>query len=554
MSSASRGLLIIGFLIVSGWTEPNWRAGAPVPPEGRANPYLIEASEYPSVLRAGRLHALHYPVSVTGLVVPEKPIQQFFEAPDSNPLRVLLKNLFQGIYAIRSLDDLQNWMGLKPYPDHDTAEIPFLEGERPSSRMGWTRLQHGSVEAFTVSCAQCHSSQLFGVSILGMSNRFPRANEVFVKGKEAMSLVTENRLRWLLGATDEEVELFLSAKDRLKFVGAKQPDQLGLDTSLAQVALSLARRSSDEVATLDPQVARRPRKELLANFVADSKPAVWWNLKYKNRWLSDGSVVSGNPILTNFLWNEIGRGTDLVELESWLTDNSHVVRELTTAVFATEPPQFFDFFDAEKFDFESAQRGEKLFEARCARCHGVYEKGWSLPHATSLSRREQLATTRVRYHPTTPVVDVGTDPQRAMGMKSLEQLNRLRVSQSHGIEVKAQKGYVPPPLVGIWARWPYFHNNSVPTLCDVLKPADQRPRGFWMGEPEDPDVDFDSECNGYPKRAPRHWSRSAEFYFSTKRPGSSHKGHDKGILTNAEGKSYFNHQDRIDLVRFLQTL
>ncbi len=35
-------------------------------------------------------------------------------------------------------------------------------------------------------------------------------------------------------------------------------------------------------------------------------------------------------------------------------------------------------------------------------------------------------------------------------------------------------GYVAPPLDGIWATAPYFHNGSVPTLWHVLH-ADQRP-------------------------------------------------------------------------------
>ena len=35
-------------------------------------------------------------------------------------------------------------------------------------------------------------------------------------------------------------------------------------------------------------------------------------------------------------------------------------------------------------------------------------------------------------------------------------------------------GYVPPPLDGIWASAPYFHNGSVPTLWHVLHP-EKRP-------------------------------------------------------------------------------
>ncbi len=34
-------------------------------------------------------------------------------------------------------------------------------------------------------------------------------------------------------------------------------------------------------------------------------------------------------------------------------------------------------------------------------------------------------------------------------------------------------GYVTPPLHGVWASAPYFHNGSVPTVWEVLKPADR---------------------------------------------------------------------------------
>ena len=39
-------------------------------------------------------------------------------------------------------------------------------------------------------------------------------------------------------------------------------------------------------------------------------------------------------------------------------------------------------------------------------------------------------------------------------------------------------GYVPPPLDGIWASAPYFHNGSVPTVWHVLHP-DERPK-VWL--------------------------------------------------------------------------
>src|SRR5690606_37539105 len=153
------------------------------------------------------------------------------------------------------------------------------------------------------------------------------------------------------------------------------------DTSLSQVALSLAKRNKDAYATFNPLLERFPRKERLSHFVADSKPAVWWDLKYKTRWLSDGSVVSGNPVYTNFLWNEIGRGTDLKELDRWLDANPDVIKELTTAVFSTDAPRITDFFPVERIRIDRAQAGQRHFEKTCAGCHGTYVKKWELPDA-----------------------------------------------------------------------------------------------------------------------------------------------------------------------------
>lgn len=36
-------------------------------------------------------------------------------------------------------------------------------------------------------------------------------------------------------------------------------------------------------------------------------------------------------------------------------------------------------------------------------------------------------------------------------------------------------GYLAPPLYGVWATAPYFHNGAVPNLWEVLKPSDRKP-------------------------------------------------------------------------------
>jgi len=45
-------------------------------------------------------------------------------------------------------------------------------------------------------------------------------------------------------------------------------------------------------------------------------------------------------------------------------------------------------------------------------------------------------------------------------------------------KVGAKGGYTAQPLHGVWASGPYFHNGSVPTVWDVLKP-EERPE-LWL--------------------------------------------------------------------------
>ena len=82
-----------------------------------------------------------------------------------------------------------------------------------------------------------------------------------------------------------------------------------------------------------------------------------------------------------------------------------------------------------------------------------------------------------------PVDVVGTDALRA---RSIPRAFRGFMAESWltrfgEVDVELDPdGYVAPPLDGIWASAPYFHNGSVPTLWHVLHPED-RPAGGRRG-------------------------------------------------------------------------
>ncbi len=534
-------------------TEPTWEEGEPILPEGRSNPYLLDNTAFQAFNRQGRIHVLNYPVTATGLLLPYQPLKNVVENNDVNIMKWLFKFGLKALMQVKTLNDVFYWVGLSPYPQFEGEgifNVPFKDGYRPQTPMGLTFMERNQARGLTIGCAECHSSQLFGKTVLGMSNRFPRANRAFVYAKLAGQHYAETYFQRLSHATAAETAMMTDTMDRLRAITAKKPVVLGLDTSLAQVALSLNRREPDEWATRSKEYETHPRADRLDREPADSKPAVWWNLKYKNRWLSDGSVVSGNPILTNILWNEVGRGADLKVLQNWIDDNPQIIAELTTAVFASEAPRWTDFFPPESIDIPKAKHGEQIFKTTCARCHGMYEKGWSDPNILDLT--QQLKTTSVRYHQRTPVVDVGTDPLRWMGMTSLEKLNSLATAKQNHVLIKPQKGYVPPPLVGIWARWPYFHNNSAPSLCAVLTASNHRPKSYYSGPALDPQTDFDQSCVGYPQEAPRGWFTS-DYYYNTKKKGLSNSGHDEGIFLK-DGVEVLTPSDKSDIIEYLKTL
>ena len=522
------------------------------------NRYGLSDSDLLDNKLKGELHALIYPVDVTAMLIPFESFTNFLNNDKAKNLwQVLLKQ----VVPWKSADDFYAWSGFhthpaKAYPQGNIQwpnTHPDIQNKMANNVMGATiinreivyqdflgKVHRQNVKGLTFSCAGCHSGELFGKKILGLTNRFPRANELFEKAKKVAPVVNKNIYSGVMKASAAEGMMFQQTKNALKFVGTKMPLQLGLDTSLAQVGISLNLRANDEDAS------KKFDDYPLNKIPADSKPMVWWNVKYKTKFLSDGALISGNPIFTNILWNELGRGTDLKELSTWLNQNQKTLQELTVMVFDTKAPKYTDFFGTRSINLQRAQRGEKHFIQSCQKCHGIYEKNWST-----------LETVKVTYHEVTPVIDVGTDAKRYEGIQYFaDGLNRLKISRQFGTIIKAQKGYVPPPLEGIWARYPYFHNNSIPNLCALLTSSEKRPTTYYAGEAIDANRDFDHECVGYPlgDKSPKEWQKNQEYFYDTKRVGLTNSGHDKKIFLTTDGQEIFNPEQKLELIEFLKTL
>jgi hypothetical protein len=94
-------------------------------------------------------------------------------------------------------------------------------------------------------------------------------------------------------------------------------------------------------------------------------------------------------------------------------------------------------------------------------------------------------------------------------------------------------------LDGVWARAPYLHNGSVPTLMDLLEDPANRPKQFARGY----DV-YDQQKVGFVSDTPG--ARAEGTWYDTAIPGNGNGGHLWGTTLAGDQKR--------DLIEFMKTL
>jgi endo-cleaving rubber dioxygenase len=119
----------------------------------------------------------------------------------------------------------------------------------------------------------------------------------------------------------------------------------------------------------------------------------------------------------------------------------------------------------------------------CAGCHGVYAPRYAQDPAY-LDDPELAGIAAY----TVPMSVIRTDPVYAEAMQSLKEPDgSVNDAIASNVFVYCGLGEVAetttpklltPPLWGVWAAAPYFHNGSVPNVAGVLDPARERPR-IW---------------------------------------------------------------------------
>lgn len=252
----------------------------------------------------------------------------------------------------------------------------------------------------------------------------------------------------------------------------------------------------------------------------------WWHFSRKQQIYIDGFAEKGHKGLMQFM---LVRENGPEKFKSWDSD----FREIYAYLSELRPPKFPLAVDSVK-----AAGGKVVYHQHCAECHGAYSgsdaKGRydSSDYPERLVAIDDVQTDRVRLDALTP------EYRRAYGQSWFADFGGQNT-------IEVVNGYVAPPLDGIWASAPYFHNGSVPTLWHVLHP-ESRPK-VWrrvaMALDETRMGLVVEELDQAPSTGPKSDRR---WYFDTSITGKSASGHD---YPNA-----LNELEKEQLLEYLKTL
>lgn len=346
----------------------------------------------------------------------------------------------------------------------------------------------------TADCLLCHAGSLFGQSIIGLGNASLDMQALFE-------------------------EMFQA--EGLKRIVPFPFTQVRGTTEGASMSVYLLRTRDEELRFVPP------RNFALTPTMCEDTPA-WWLLKKKKTMYHTGSTDARSVrSIMQFLLNPLNGPDYIKSLEQTFADIHAYIRSL-------EAPKY-----PFTIDRALAEKGRGLFEKHCARCHGTYGANGHYPNRVI------------------PLEEIGTDPVRAKGIpEAAKQLyvrswfGQERDAEGRPMTLREEIGYQAPPLDGVWATAPYFHNGSVPTLYHVLN-SKARPKIYTRSYRTSVE-DYDQVHVGWKYReldkapGPEVPPIERRKVYDTTQPGRSNAGHTYGDqLTDPE---------RFALIEYLKTL
>jgi endo-cleaving rubber dioxygenase len=461
---------------------------------------------------------------------------------------------------------------------------PYPRADGSQGQLPWGLVQTKDVQGnyngeVAMTCAMCHDSQL------GDGSQGPGP----LRGKG-----TDNFDFWLLLADTFKTldPQSLSNGYALILAGWPANSTRGVSNATSAFELLMALRDFDTL-DLSPGVKIFP----FHSASGDEDTPMWWNLSHKTRKFFEGGISSDSTRgLMPFLTADTGKdGATIKGYE----DEFEGVRAYIDSL--TSPPW------PRAVNAALAEQGAILFHSKnlwahegnaqaprpaggngsCASCHGAYSPRYAhdpayLPSADLIGVAGHIVREDI----------IGTDPHRARMIVGTEQLRNgwdtlwfgyADLNPDHAAAQAGDPlnemlndyptfaagtpladalpsravgvcgwqghtvGYNAPPLHGVWASAPYFHNGSVPTLRQVLRSSERVP--VWRRQ-LNANGGFDTTLDGYDferlgwKHDALDCGATPGFPYIECDPGVPVVGEWVGQLTALGGEYFWNgHQD-----------
>ena len=306
------------------------------------------------------------------------------------------------------------------------------------------------------NCLQCHAQVFDGKLVVGLGNSLSD----FTVNREKTALFAEKFLKNLTG---EQAKKYDAAKSFITSVKAISPNLVapikGVNTADHLAYLLVSYR--------DPQTLKWSDTNLLPlppAIVPTDVPA-WWLLKKKHAMFYNG-----------FGRGDFGRFLMASNLLT-VTDTSEAKQvdkrfnDVLAYINSIEPPKY-----PRPIDQQLAAKGKVVFKATCSTCHGTYGEGGKYPNLlvpASIIETDSLLYTSNYSNP-----------------QFVDWFNKSWFTTGdHPAKLIPFKGYIAPPLDGIWITAPYMHNGSVPTLEAMLN-SKMRPK-FWQRSFSKPSYNYE---------------------------------------------------------------
>jgi cytochrome c553 len=234
-----------------------------------------------------------------------------------------------------------------------------------------------------------------------------------------------------------------------------------------------------------------------------------------------------------------------------------------------------------KIDRTKAQAGRALFMTNCASCHNAWPYTWSEPNKfgkrfvlVGIVPQTYVGTDPAQFeslrplYMTGPLVDKIAPPLRGKELLPAAEarmafarevlfraVSELNFTDAQKVEMNGYREFplaTPPerawkaaPRDGVWATGPFMHNGSVPNLYEMLVPAKERTKKFYVGREFDPvKVGVDTSGN------------SGRFLLDTTLLGNSNAGHsfEDGPRGNGVIGPLLTDEQRWALVEYLKSI